>query len=298
MRVAMQLTTLSLCMALAHSPAVFANTEEEIQKLRSEMAELKARNEQQTAVLRIMAAKIEALEAQAQPGTQSQPESVQEDGNNTRQQTAENVDAPASAEQPASESQGEETVVKEAPASRSTEAVYREQHALFDRKFTFEPGISYSHSDRRDLFLNGFLALDAIFLGEISLDRIKADTWTLDLTGRYSLSDRLQFDVNVPYLYRDSSFSTIGADNSTSAYAQDDVSNGDFGDVSFGAFYRLFREQGSRPDTVLSLRVKAPTGQDPYGIKFVEVSDSGGNLADGITHRQWRLVSHTWHQFY
>lgn len=272
MRVAMKLTTLSLCMALANSPVVFADTEEELGKLRQEMAEIQARHEQQNAVLQRMAAKIQALEAQ------SQPRNVRVGANNTPQQASENVDAPASADATTNQPQGEGTVVKEAPASRSTEAVYREQHALFDRKFTFEPGLSYSHSDRRDLFLNGFLALDAIFLGDLSLDRIKADTWTLDLTGRYSYSNRLQFDVNVPYLYRDSSFSTVGAGFATNSVAEDDVSNGDFGDVSIGAFYRLFQEKGARPDTVLSLRLKAPTGRDPYGIKFVEVDDSGQNL--------------------
>jgi Putative MetA-pathway of phenol degradation len=266
-------TTLSLCIGLALASPVQAATDEEIAALQQQLKEMQERYEQQNAVLKAMAVKIQRLEQAAQPrnvkvgGAQPQPNTSAEQG-----------EPDPNRQQAQAQQAGEEEVVKEAPASRSAEAVYREQHALFDRKFTIEPGITYSHSDRRDLFLNGFLALDAIFLGDISLDRIKADTWTFDLTGRYSFSDRLQFDINVPYLYRDSSFSTVGAGFATNSVAEDDVSNGDFGDVSFGAFYRLFREQGSRPDTVLSLRVKAPTGKDPYGIKFVEVSDSGQNL--------------------
>lgn len=265
-------TTLSLCIGMALAMPIQAATDQEVEQLQQQVKDMQERYEQQNAVLKAMAVKIQRLEQDAQPrsvkvgGTQPQPNTSAEQGEPQGQEAGTTQQA----------QNGE--VVKEAPASRSTEAVYREQHALFDRRFTIEPGISYSHSDRRDLFLNGFLALDAIFLGDISLDRIKADTWTFDLTGRYSYSDRLQFDVNVPYLYRDSSFSTVGAGFATNSVAEDDVSNGDFGDVSVGAFYRLFTEQGSRPDTVLSLRVKAPTGKDPYGIKFVEVNDSGQNL--------------------
>lgn len=262
-------TTLSICIGMALATPIQAATDQEVEQLQQQVKEMQERYEQQNAVLKAMAVKIQRLEQDSQPrsvkvgGAQPQPNTSAEQG-----------EPQASTQQ----AQTAEEVVKEAPASRSTEAVYREQHALFDRKFTIEPGITYSHSDRRDLFLNGFLALDAIFLGDISLDRIKADTWTFDLTGRYSYSDRLQFDMNVPYLYRNSSFSTVGAGFATNSVAEDDVSNGDLGDISFGAFYRLFREQGSRPDTVLSLRLKTPTGKDPYGIKFVTVSDSGQNL--------------------
>ena len=61
--------------------------------------------------------------------------------------------------------QGE--VVREARPSQSVEDVLREEHALFSDRLTIEPGISYSYSDRSQLALRGFLALDAIFLGLI-----------------------------------------------------------------------------------------------------------------------------------
>ena len=225
------------------------------------MQELTQRYENQNTVLRAMAAKLQQLEAASGQPRYVRAAAVAPSGEPVGEEAG-SSDASAAA--------GGEKVVKEAPASRSAEAVYQEQHALFDRKFTIETGLTYSHSDRRDLFLNGFLALDAIFLGNINLDRIKSDIWTLDVTGRYSATDRLQFDVNVPYLYRDSNFSSVGVGFSTSAVSEKDVTNSDLGDVSAGVFYRLFQETPDNPDTVVSLRVKAPTGKDPYGIKFVE----------------------------
>ena len=173
----------------------------------------------------------------------------------------------------------EEVVVREAPPSRSAGAVYQEQHALFDHRFTFETGLTYSHYDAEQLSLNGFLALDAIFLGNINVDTVKADIWTLDLTGRYTLSDRMQVDLNVPFLYRDTSYLSAGKNYSSTEYSETDVTMGPkLGDINAGFYYQLLKERQSRPDVVWNLRLKAPTGSDPYGIKVIDVPGSGGNL--------------------
>jgi hypothetical protein len=81
--------------------------------------------------------------------------------------------------------------------------LYNEASGFFGNgKFSFETGLTYARYDARQLTLNGFLALDSIFLGNINLDRIKADNWTLDLTGRYNVDNRWQFDINVPVVSR------------------------------------------------------------------------------------------------
>ncbi|BEE18551.1 hypothetical protein VAWG006_28040 [Aeromonas enteropelogenes] len=73
---------------------------------------------------------------------------------------------------------------------RSTEDLLLEQHNVFDRALTFDLGLSYQHYNRKDLALRGFLALDAIFLGEINLDRVRSDQISADLVTRYTLNDR------------------------------------------------------------------------------------------------------------
>ncbi|HQS00395.1 MULTISPECIES: transporter [unclassified Polaromonas] len=262
------LRPLVLTLAAGFPLACLADNDGEVAELRRQIQELTQRVDTHQSSLRVLAGRLQQLEA-AGPG-QARLVRTAADGSQP--------DASASRDPASAEGGGAETVVREAPASRSAEAVYREQSAMFDRKFTLETGLSYSHSNRRDLFLNGFLALDAIFLGQINLDRIKADTLTFDLTGRYAPTDRLQFDINVPYLYRYSAFSSVGAGFSTSAVAERNVSNGDIGDVNAGVFYRLVQESADRPDTVLNFRIKAPTGTSPYGIKFEDAPDSGGNL--------------------
>lgn len=55
------------------------------------------------------------------------------------------------------------------------------------------------------------------------------------------------------------------------------------GDVSFGVAYKFLDESESTPDAVVSLRVKAPTGKDPYGIKLKQVPGNNNlNVPDDL----------------
>ena len=57
-----------------------------------------------------------------------------------------------------------------------------------------------------------------------------------------------------------------------------DVKGKGFGDINFGASYRLMRETVNRPDIVLNARVKPPTGRHPWGVELVEVPGTLENL--------------------
>lgn len=268
-----KLSGIALALSACLSPNVWAADAvadaQDVAQLRSQLDELSQRYEAQSAALQALAYRLQQLEnsgqgrARAMHAVDKTVVADGEAGQGSSQDTNE--------ENPAT--QGGETVIKEAPASRSAEAVYREQNALFNKTFTLETGISYTHTDRRQLTLNGFLALDAIFLGNIALDNVKSDTVQLDVTGRYGVTDRLQFDFNAPFLYRSSTFESAGVGGSATTFGERDVSNADIGDISAGVYYRLFPETTTRPDIVFNMRVKAPTGKHPYGIDFTKVGD-------------------------
>jgi len=251
--------------------------------LQRELEMLRAQNDAQSIRLMRLEARVERLSFynQSYAGPAASPGRVVKAvyrGDSTRlaQAPAQPENAPADAAAPATAE--EEEVVKEAPASGSKRAVYQEQHALFDSKFTFEPGFTYSTFDRNQLLLNGFLALDSIFLGNISVDEVEAQILTLNLGGRYGATDRLQLDFNVPFVYRNTNYQSVGAGFGNASSEEDVTLDPELGDVSFGIYYQLLKEQVNRPDIVWNVRVKAPTGSDPYGIPIVEVPGSGGNL--------------------
>lgn len=164
-------TIICVSIALSFSPCLLAeSTDTEVEILRQQMKQIQQQNEAQNLIIQAMAKRLQQVEAAAQPryvkAGAVEPAAAE---NNERPNTIKKADEP---------------IVKDAPIARSAEALLQERHFLFNQQFSLEAGITYIHSDRRDLFLNGFLALDAIFLGNISLDKIKADTLTFNATGR------------------------------------------------------------------------------------------------------------------
>lgn len=173
-----------------------------------------------------------------------------------------------------------QSLADDSQPAQSVSNLYDEASGFFGGgKFSFETGVTYSRYDTRQLILNGFLALDSIFLGNINLDRIKADTWTLDLTGRYNFDNRWQFDLNVPVVYRESTYQSGGANQGAAGVTSEETVTRDptIGDVNFGIAYKFMDESINSPDAVLTLRVKAPTGEEPFGIKLRQ-SQANTNL--------------------
>ncbi|WP_224013047.1 MULTISPECIES: hypothetical protein [Paraburkholderia] len=163
--------------------------------------------------------------------------------------------------------------------TQAEQAVVEREHApLFDHKLTLDWGISDTYYDRRQLQLSGFLALDAIFLGNINLGQTKSHQVMADLDVRYGLTDRMSIDVDVPYIYRHSSFIVGGAGGAASSLSDASVNSNAIGDVNFGLYYQFLKETNNMPDVVGSLRVKTPTGTSPFGIKVVQLTPDNTNL--------------------
>ena len=232
---------------------------------------LEKRNADQLNALRALSSRLQQLETRLSPAAPPKPAPQPQVAALARKPEA-SQERDATPDKPAA---GNDDNAVKAPAhSRVVQTVVEAEHASFDRKLTVEAGMSYSRSDRKQLVLNGFLALDAIFLGTIKVDEVAADIFTFDVSTRYSLTPRLQLSATVPFLYRNTTYTKSATNGDTN---QAEVSmNGDVGDISFGASYRLLPETADFPDVVLSLQAKAPTGSHPYGIGNRTITLAGG----------------------
>ncbi|MCM2329890.1 hypothetical protein SAMN05216229_106218 [Geopseudomonas sagittaria] len=243
--------------ALLPSTLLYAASDAEVRELQQALIELRQRYDAQQRALMVLEQRVREVEAQpAVP----QPQRLARSPSSTSQAAA---------------GYGESLREDSSPA-RSVENIYDEASGFFgEGRFSLETGLTYSHYDTRQLGLNGLLLLDAIFLGNINVDQINSDNFTLDVTGRYNLGNRWQFDLNVPLVYRESTYESAGAGGSTTQVSSETVT-GDprLGDVSIGVAYKFLDESAGVPDAVFSLRVKAPTGEDPYGIKLVQSPDN------------------------
>ncbi len=242
----------------------------EVEALKQELLELKQRYVQQQQALAVLEQRVRQVEDQ--PAAPPPKRLVKSPADLKKGQALAGANAPGAVAGTSGASYGQALKDDSTPA-QSVSDLYNEASGFFGNgKFSVETGITYSRYDTRQLILNGFLALDAIFLGNINLDRIKADTWTLDLTGRYNVDNRWQFDLNIPVVYRESTYQSGGGGGGGGQDTVEESVTRDptIGDINFGVAYKFLDESESMPDAVFSLRVKAPTGKDPFGIKLVQ----------------------------
>ena len=152
------------------------------------------------------------------------------------------------------------------------------QAAVFDRKLSLELGYSYARFDRRQLALSGFYALDAIFLGTLSVDQLKGNTHNVDLSVRYGLTETIGVDAQLPWTYRGNLYLSGGANNNPGQLTEARVKESAQGDASAGISWQVGRELRAGADVVASLRLRMPTGETPFGIPTRIVADVNGEL--------------------
>ncbi|WP_144173674.1 transporter [Pseudomonas sp. Kh13] len=252
--------------SLAPATALFAAADPQVEALKQQLLELKQRYEAQQQALMVLEQRVRQVEET--PAAPPPKRLVRSPAEGVKGAQTVASGAPGT-----SGSSYGQALTADAEPAQSVSNLYDEASGFFGGgKFSFETGITYTHYDTRALVLNGFLALDSIFLGSINLDRIKADNWTLDMTGRYNVAQRWQFDINVPVVYRQSTYSSGGAGGAGPSTSDETVTRDpEIGDINVGVAYKFLDESQTWPDAVATLRIKAPTGKDPYGIKLREV---------------------------
>src|SRR5690606_18028820 len=249
--------------ALAQQPQSTGTSDAEIKALMAQLEALKASYAKEVRRLRELDMQVQAIQARVSgklaPATEA-PDAVAQ----TPPQPAEGYASTAQEAEQAKEA-----------ARRSVDDVKQQQSALFNRRLTLENSVSYARYDRKQLTLNGFLALDAIFLGNIAIENVESDSLTYNFAARWGVNPRLTLNLDVPYVTRKTIYQKGGAGGSAAAIAQEETHGTGIGDATFSANYKLFGEKGWRPETVLTGGVTAPTGREPYGLdwKVIERDD-------------------------
>ncbi len=261
----------------AGGTAAVAENALDVQAMAGELRALKSRYADEVRKLRELEIRLQALTArvQAQEGVARVQALQQQAGAaaaTASSPPAATTAAAAIVQAPMGGSEaliGSEGSTRKEPASRSVEDVLQQQHVLFNQPLTLEAGLNYARYDRKQLTLNGFLALDAIFLGSIAVERVASDTFTYTLAARKGITRDISASIEVPFVQRWTTYQKGGAGGSAAAVAEANV-GGDvaIGDVTLSSSYRLFPETPTRPEIALNASVGIPTGQAPYGISW------------------------------
>lgn len=128
-----------------------------------------------------------------------------------------------------------------------------------------EPSVEWSHSNNNRFTFQGVEVIDTVLIGVIETQEVDRDIVTPSMGFRLGITDRIEAEVKVPYVYR--------TEDSTSAVVEQDptpvtrsLDGNDIGDVEGAFHYQVNRGMDSWPFFVANLRVKSNTGSGPFDV--------------------------------
>jgi hypothetical protein len=180
--------------------------------------------------------------------------------------------------------QGKEPVGEAPEQERPQVAIIQDQGGVLTRRgqLIIEPSIQYTHSDQDRFFFQGFEFSDTVLIGLIEATRADRNTIQAALGGRIGVTDRLEFEARVPYIYRNDKVQSTVVSVANSPTLNSDADGNGIGDVEAAVHYDftdLIFEAPYKVYTVANLKVKAPTGEGPFDVDL----DPQGNPTELAT---------------
>jgi hypothetical protein len=172
----------------------------------------------------------------------------------------------------AQDEEKEEKPVGEAPEqTRPQVAVIQDQGGVLTRRgqMIIEPSIQYTHSDQDRFFFQGFEVVDTVLIGLIEATKADRNTIQASLGARLGVTDRLEIEARIPYVYRSDKVRNTITSISGQPTLNFDAQGDGIGDVEVAAHYDFTNLVFDAPYdvyTVANLKLKAPTGEGPFDV--------------------------------
>lgn len=146
-------------------------------------------------------------------------------------------------------------------------------------QLVLEPSLQYGYSSSNRVALVGYTIIPALLIGLIDVREVKRTTLTAAVSARSGLTNRLEVELRVPYVYRSDNTVSRELFNNASADRVFSATGSHLGDVEFGARYQLNDGGVDTPFYIGSLRIKSRTGTDPFSV----VTDCAQRCVGGNT---------------
>lgn len=129
-----------------------------------------------------------------------------------------------------------------------------------------EPSVQYSHSQVNRFTFLGVEILDTFLIGLIEAQDADRDLYQAAVTARYGITNRLEAELKVPYIYRDDEVSFIIPQIDPDTELTQDADGHGLGDIEFGLHYQINSGLDDWPIFIGNLRYKSPTGKGPFDV--------------------------------
>jgi hypothetical protein len=237
--------------------------------LKADLARERASLEQQRKALDQQEARLRKLEEKLGATNSASTPAVPTAGVTTKDAVATTSSAPAPGPSPSSvESVGEAPAEPDRPPPV---AALGDQGGIITRRkhLTLEGDFEYAHADNNEVIFRGIEVPQSVLVGVFDINVSRQDILTAALVSRYGVTNRLEANVRLPYIYRtdasqlppvDSSSQMSVGNQSASAHAFH------LGDAEFGLRYQFTDGRDGQPFLIGGLQVLTPTGTSPYYV--------------------------------
>ena len=123
--------------------------------------------------------------------------------------------------------------------------------------------LTYAHFSENQIFIEGFALLPVLVIGEITVEKIKRDIFIGSVTGKVGITNRLQFEITLPYRYQ---YERYFRPNVSIANQEEVSDYGGMGDVYGSLLFHAIQETGTRPHVVVGLTYKSTSGDSIFDI--------------------------------
>ncbi|WP_229482889.1 acetate kinase, partial [Massilia horti] len=131
--------------------------------------------------------------------------------------------------------------------------------------FVVEPSLQFGYSSSNRVALVGYTVIPALLVGLVDVREVRRNTFTGALALRTGLTNRLEVELRVPYVYRSDSAVSREILTGTSVDRVFNTSGRHVGDAELAARYQLNKGTGGAY-YVAGLRAKSRTGRDPFDV--------------------------------
>ena len=133
-------------------------------------------------------------------------------------------------------------------------------------KYIFEPSLQFGYSSSNRVALVGYTVIPALLIGLVDVREVKRNTFTGAFTARTGLSNRMEVEVKVPYVYRSDATVSRELFTGTAVERVFETSGKAIGDVELAGRYQLNNGGPDKPYYIGGLRYKSTTGRSPFAV--------------------------------
>lgn len=156
--------------------------------------------------------------------------------------------------------------------------IFEEPGVLTSRgHYVLEPSLQYSYSSNNRLTLLGYTIIPSLLIGLVDVRDVNRNTTVAALTGRYGVTNRLELEARVPYVYRSDTTRSREIATGTAVDNVINASGTNVGDVELAARYQITQGGTEMPYLIGGMRFKSRTGVDPFEVVTDCVTRCVGN---------------------